>query len=585
MTSKLPILSSLLAGMLHANAQLLVHEPFDYAPVNDPVAGRLESKAGGIGFGGPWIDSSGDNLGFAFVYDGRGNPEPLYGGTFGGGQPDWDGIVNNLPTRGGYAGLSDWSNQGSANEDKWNAHRALARNAGELAGENGILWLSAVWHWPGSGFQNRPGIALTNGSHFGTGRSESLTTNGFGIGVGNGNVGGWPSVVLNATVWSNGSEVVQTGAGSMSASGDHVIVLKFEFGAIDKVSAWSFTENHPLSEEVFHTNAATAGFAIDEFALNTLAVAAHRRETAVDEFRIGKTFADVTSEVLEPDGPFAITEIVRDPVTGGITLTWRSQPGEVYGLQWSSNLQTFYPGISQAIPAQATGKLTTFGPFPSPAPNAERLFLRVGPPDTTPPALVGLGGGGDRMVVTFSEPMLPGSATDPAHYLLETTGGGIIEILAAAIGDAPETVVLTLASPLADGASYTLTVNGVTDPAGLPIAAGSGIGFTAWSSPLITEFMASSGSNIYGTAVLTDEAGDSSDWIEIHNPTADPVSLAGWHLTDNADSLEKWPLPGIVLNPGSYLVLFASGKDRRDPGSELHTNFSLAADGEYLALV
>lgn len=585
MTGKLLILPSLLAGMLHAHAQLLVYEPFDYAPVNDPVAGRLDSKGGGIGFGGAWIDSSGDNLGFAFIYDSRGNPEALYGGTFGGGQPNWDGVVNNLPTRGGYAGLSDWSNQGSANEDKWNAHRALERSAGELAGDNGILWLSAVWHWPGSAFQNRPGIALTNGSHFGTARSEALTSNGFGIGVGNGNVGGWPSAVLNPTVWNNGSEVAQTGAGSMTASGDHVIILKFEFGAIDKVSAWSFTENHQLSEEVFHANAATAGFAIDEFALNTLAFAAHRRETAVDEFRIGKTFADVISEVVEHEEPFAITGIARDPVTGGITLTWRSKPGEVYGLQWSSNLQIFYPGVSQAIPAQASGNLTTFGPFPSPVPDVERLFLRVGPPDTTPPVLVGLGGGGDRLVVTFSEPMLPGSATDPAHYLLEPTGGAMIEIISAAIGDAPETVVLTLASPLADGASYTVTVNGVTDPAGLPIAAGSRIGFTAWSSPLITEFMASNGSNIYGTAVMTDEDGESSDWIEIHNPTADPVSLAGWYLTDDEETPGKWQIPEVVLLPGARLVVFASGKDRRDPVGELHTNFSLAAEGEYLALV
>ena len=31
--------------------------------------------------------------------------------------------------------------------------------------------------------------------------------------------------------------------------------------------------------------------------------------------------------------------------------------------------------------------------------------------------------------------------------------------------------------------------------------------------------------------------------------------------------------------------MFASGKDRSDPTKQLHTNFSLATSGEYLALV
>src|SRR5439155_10081362 len=37
---------------------------------------------------------------------------------------------------------------------------------------------------------------------------------------------------------------------------------------------------------------------------------------------------------------------------------------------------------------------------------------------------------------------------------------------------------------------------------------------------------------------------------------------------------------------GGYLVVFASGKDRRSttPGSRLHTNFKLSASGEYLGL-
>jgi hypothetical protein len=45
-------------------------------------------------------------------------------------------------------------------------------------------------------------------------------------------------------------------------------------------------------------------------------------------------------------------------------------------------------------------------------------------------------------------------------------------------------------------------------------------------------------------------------------------------------------LPGIVtIGPDEYLVVFASGKDRRpDNGGELHANFRLSAGGEYLGL-
>ncbi|MEM7314839.1 MAG: lamin tail domain-containing protein [Planctomycetota bacterium] len=99
------------------------------------------------------------------------------------------------------------------------------------------------------------------------------------------------------------------------------------------------------------------------------------------------------------------------------------------------------------------------------------------------------------------------------------------------------------------------------------------------ANPIITEFMASNGST------LLDEDGDSSDWIEIYNAGDESLDLAGWHLTDDADELSKWRFPLQQLDPGDFLVVFASDKDRALPNSELHTNFKLSRDGEYLALV
>lgn len=84
---------------------------------------------------------------------------------------------------------------------------------------------------------------------------------------------------------------------------------------------------------------------------------------------------------------------------------------------------------------------------------------------------------------------------------------------------------------------------------------------------------------------LTDEDGAFSDWIEIHNPDDRPLSLEGYHLTDSPADLKKWTFPAVSMDPGGYLVVFASGKNRAEPASRLHTGFALASAGEYLALV
>ncbi|HXI51061.1 MAG TPA: lamin tail domain-containing protein, partial [Candidatus Saccharimonadales bacterium] len=96
---------------------------------------------------------------------------------------------------------------------------------------------------------------------------------------------------------------------------------------------------------------------------------------------------------------------------------------------------------------------------------------------------------------------------------------------------------------------------------------------------LITEFMA------HNTKTLNDENGDQSDWIEIHNPGPAAGSLDGWFLTDDASQLAKWRFPDVILEANSYLIVFASGKNRTNEAGVLHTNFRLDHDGEYLALV
>ena len=102
---------------------------------------------------------------------------------------------------------------------------------------------------------------------------------------------------------------------------------------------------------------------------------------------------------------------------------------------------------------------------------------------------------------------------------------------------------------------------------------------TAPAVPVISEFMA------FNSFTLADEDGAFSDWIEIYNPDTTPVSLSGWRLTDTSSNLSKWVFPAVTVQPGEFLVVFASGKNRAIAGSQLHTNFVLNEAGGYLTLV
>jgi hypothetical protein len=94
----------------------------------------------------------------------------------------------------------------------------------------------------------------------------------------------------------------------------------------------------------------------------------------------------------------------------------------------------------------------------------------------------------------------------------------------------------------------------------------------------INEVMASNSSTI------ADDDGDFSDWIELYNTTNQSINLEGYGLSDNFNNTFKWVLPDITMAPGSFLLIWASGKNRRDPNSPLHTNFAIAADGEEILL-
>jgi len=73
---------------------------------------------------------------------------------------------------------------------------------------------------------------------------------------------------------------------------------------------------------------------------------------------------------------------------------------------------------------------------------------------------------------------------------------------------------------------------------------------------VINEYMSSNGSTLY------DEDGDTPDWIELYNASADIIDLYNYGITDNPTEPYKWTFPAVEIFPQDYLILFASGKDR-----------------------
>jgi len=82
---------------------------------------------------------------------------------------------------------------------------------------------------------------------------------------------------------------------------------------------------------------------------------------------------------------------------------------------------------------------------------------------------------------------------------------------------------------------------------------------------------------------VADEDEDFVDWIELVNGGTETVNLAGFSLSDDVIILNKWIFPQVSIESGQYLLIFASGKNRFDPGN-LHTNFKIKSEGESIFL-
>ena len=63
---------------------------------------------------------------------------------------------------------------------------------------------------------------------------------------------------------------------------------------------------------------------------------------------------------------------------------------------------------------------------------------------------------------------------------------------------------------------------------------------------------------------IADEDNEYDDWIEIYNSSDSTVNIGGWSLSDDSDEPDKWIFPNINLAAKQTLLVFASGKDRKE---------------------
>ena len=114
-----------------------------------------------------------------------------------------------------------------------------------------------------------------------------------------------------------------------------------------------------------------------------------------------------------------------------------------------------------------------------------------------------------------------------------------------------------------------------TDPAGAPAVTYTyGVGYIP-PSLFINELMA------LNEMTIADEYGEFDDWLEIYNGTPDPWDLAGFHLSDEPNNPDKFPLPNILIEPGDFLLVWCDEDAGQGP---LHANFKLGGSGEFIGL-
>lgn len=282
------------------------------------------------------------------------------------------------------------------------------------------------------------------------------------------------------------------------------------------------------------------------------------------------------------EGAFQPAELARrvTALQGVIRADLAEDPNRIYGMDlFAANAEDDVNALGRAIP----GIL-----------KVARLrdeWLRARP-DLAPPD--------HRLATVAFDPAAPG-ADQPIQVALAFEGADVptaVRLLLRVDGGPPQ--ALDMAAAGADGRQWTATLPGQAGGARLELYARAafadgraafhpaanltapwrltvgGPALPPLDGPLaLNELLADN------QAGDLDPAGELEDWVELVNRGAAPVSLQGYHLSD--DPLDPWAyaLPDITLPPGGFYRVWCDG-DTGQGGD--HAPFKLAKDGETLLL-
>ncbi|HEY5911572.1 MAG TPA: lamin tail domain-containing protein [Verrucomicrobiae bacterium] len=299
-------------------------------------------------------------------------------------------------------------------------------------------------------------------------------------------------------------------------------------------------------------------------AANTPGTSLQLVDLAQDTWRVGNWAGATTNMTVEPQWLYA----TRSGNANSSTLTiWLESAGDIY----LDDMKLVSGNVAEAGPnLLANGSFETAfpGPWnvtPNVANSALNTTVKHGGAASLHLACAAAGSGqSSSLWQTITPALVLNQPYTLSFWYLQSPNGGPLTVrvgsgIALSINPAPATVTRAVATPAAAN-SVAATL-----PAFPPL----------W----INEIQAD---NLTG---ITNRAGQRAPWIEVFNPTANPVPLNGVYLANNFTNPMQWPFPAnAVINPREFKVIFADGQTALSTATELHTSFQLSSGAGVLAL-
>lgn len=354
-----------------AGGELLVYEGFQYAEVGDELAGKPDDDGGidATGLAGVWQDA-----------------------TAGGGSSDdmflKSGSLNFGDLEGSGNHLGFLSNQ---NNDTYN--RDLSTEAQEGIADTSGLWFSFLVEKLQNNFSaGEGGFALTNQVLANPrifengGKSELNGLAGFGAGPTTAG-SDWTAYLWDGTTKHTGdlSIPLPPANGSSNTSESNFGDVRLIIGQIELDIDAEGTDRYTLYNYELNDGSVDGGAltpiaspleaVIDQSTIDTLNLT-RQVNLNWDEIRIGTTLESVLNAAVRA-GP-QIQLISYDSASEMVTLTWTSREGEIYSVNYSSDLVDWDGDLNDGVPAdvgETTSRSFNVGGLAS---ENGSLFFRVG---------------------------------------------------------------------------------------------------------------------------------------------------------------------------------------------------------------